>query len=154
MGKKTAKQKHKGRTDSAARRCGLCGKTGSLVRTECCGQWICDDESNYVLFSYARNSCSRNHRRYTLCGFHHAEGHSGAWQDCAACRSEFETELYVHYGTNQYNFTKLENPPSYESTKCSGCGEVINLGEDGYSIQGKRYWCERCTSKEFAKMLK
>jgi hypothetical protein len=95
-----------------------------------------------------------DHRRYTLCGFHHAEGHSGAWQDCSACLNEFETELYVHYGTNEHNFTKLENPPSYEPTKCSGCGEVINLGEDGYSTQGKRYWCERCTSKEFANMPK
>src|ERR1039458_3867900 len=40
-------------------RCGLCGKKGKLTRTECCGQWICDDEDNYVVFSYARNSCHR-----------------------------------------------------------------------------------------------
>ena len=49
-------------------RCGLCGKTRKLTKTECCGQWICDDEEKYVIFSYARNSCSRNHQRYTLCG--------------------------------------------------------------------------------------
>jgi hypothetical protein len=24
-------------------RCGLCGKTGRLTRTPCCGNWICDD---------------------------------------------------------------------------------------------------------------
>jgi SWIM/SEC-C metal-binding protein len=53
-------------------RCALCGSTTNLIRTECCGQWICDDEKNYELFSYARNSCHRNHRRYTLCGIHHA----------------------------------------------------------------------------------
>ena len=152
--RKTEKRRRKGRADSAAPRCGLCGKTRNLVRTECCGQWICDDESNYVLFSYASNSCSRNHRRYTLCGFHHTEGHSGAWQDCPGCRNEFETELYVHYGTNEYNFTKLENPPSYEPTKCGGCGKVISLGDDGYSIQGRQYFCERCTSVKFAELRK
>ena len=42
--------------NSDAPRCGLCGKRGGLIQTECCGQWICDDEDNYVLFSYARNS--------------------------------------------------------------------------------------------------
>jgi hypothetical protein len=40
-------------------RCGLCGKTKKLTKTECCGEWICDDEDKYVLFSYARNSCYR-----------------------------------------------------------------------------------------------
>jgi len=145
--RKTEERKRKGRAGVAVRRCGLCGKTRNLVRTECCDRLICDDEGNYRLFSYARNSCSRNHRRYTLCGFHHAEGHSGAWQDCSACRKEFETELYVYYGTNGYNFSKLENPPAYEPTKCAGCGSVISLGEDGYSIQGRKYFCERCTSK-------
>lgn len=52
-------------------RCGLCGKTKNLTKTECCGSWICDDEHEYVMFSSDRNSCSRNHRRYTLCGYHH-----------------------------------------------------------------------------------
>ncbi len=61
------------------RACGLCGKTDNLVRTECCGGWVCDDEIEYVPFSYARNSCSRNHRRYTLCGHHRAEEHQGDW---------------------------------------------------------------------------
>jgi hypothetical protein len=146
--RKNTTGKRKDTKVAAGRRCGLCGKTRNLVPTECCGQWICDDEANYVLFSYARNSCSRNHRRYTLCGFHHAEGHSGTWQDCPACRKGFETELYVYYGTNEYNFTKLPNPPSYEPTKCSGCGRVIRLAEDGYSIQGRRYLCDRCTSQK------
>ena len=43
-------------------RCGLCGKTENLVQTECCGNWICDDEENYVLFSFDTNSCYRNHK--------------------------------------------------------------------------------------------
>jgi hypothetical protein len=126
-------------------RCGLCGKTKNLAQTECCGQWICDDEHKYVLFSCARSSCSRNHRRYTLCGFHEGEKHPGRWQDCEICRKSFETEIYVWYGTNEYNFEKLQNPPAYEPTHCGRCGVVIKLGTDGYSIGPKGTLCERCT---------
>jgi len=71
-------------------RCGLCGKTTNLTKTECCDNWICDDEDQYVLFSYARNSCYRNHRQYTLCGYHHIEGHAGHWKDCPQCREDIE----------------------------------------------------------------
>ena len=80
--------------------CGLCGNTGALIRTRCCDQWICDDEREYMLFSYARNSCSRNHWRYTLCGYHFAEQHDGSWQHCVTCRKAFAIEMYVWYGTN------------------------------------------------------
>ncbi len=126
--------------------CGLCGKKSRLTRTECCGQWICDDEDKYVIFSYARNSCHRNHRRFTLCGSHHAEDHKGDWRTCQKCREGFETEMYVWYGTNEYNFVKLENPPKYEPTLCSHCHRVIRLGEDGYSTKGGSYYCERCSA--------
>ena len=129
-------------------KCGLCGKTKKLAKTECCDQWICDDEGKYVLFSYATNSCSRNHRRYTLCGYHYSEGHSGDWKDCPKCRNSFQTEIYVFYGMNEFNFQKLENPPAYLPTKCAGCGAVISLGYDGYSTKGDKYWCEECTHKE------
>ena len=67
------------------------------------------------------------------------------WQDCASCRGAFETEIYVYYGTNDYNFTKLENPPAYKPTKCAKCGTVIMLGDGGYSSQGGRYWCTECS---------
>jgi len=127
-----------------ARRCGLCGKTDRLTKTECCGQWICDDEGSYVLFSYARNSCSRNHGRYTLCGYHHAEGHAGDWRECSECREAFETEMYVYYGTNEYNFAKLDNPPTFEPTLCSACGERLDLGEGGYAYGGGGYQCLGC----------
>ena len=129
-------------------RCGLCGKTRKLTKTECCGQWICDDEEKYVIFSYARNSCSRNHQRYTLCGSHYAEEHEGSWKDCLVCRNGFETEMYVYYGTNEFNFEKLKNPPAYLPTKCAKCGVIISLGYDGYSMKGSKYWCEECTHKE------
>jgi hypothetical protein len=129
-------------------RCGLCGKTKNLAQTECCGQWICSDEHKYVLFSYARNSCSRNHRRFTLCGFHSGEGHKGHWKDCKKCRASFQTEMYVWYSTNEYNFEKLENPPHYEPTLCDRCGIVIKLGTDGYSVGPKGTICERCNYEE------
>ena len=142
--RKTTKGKATGRR-GPQRACGLCGKTTNLTRTDCCGNWICDDEHTYVLFSYARNSCHRNHSRYTLCSFHHNEGHSGDWKTCEECRSSFETEMYVWYGTNEYNFEKLENPPTYEPTKCSNCGCVIRLGTDGYSFSGGKYLCMNCS---------
>ena len=128
-------------------RCGLCGKSGRLIRTECCGNWICDDEAEYVPFSYARNSCARNHGRFTLCGYHNVEEHAGDWRDCAECREAFETEMYVYYGTNEYNFDVLENPPKFEPTLCTGCGKRISLGEDAYSMQGDRYWCSACSAR-------
>lgn len=128
-------------------RCGLCGKTTKLTRTPCCGQWICNDEDSYVLFSYARNSCYRNHRRFTLCGTHHSEGHPGDWKDCPKCPRDTETEMYVYFGTNEYNFEKLPNPPAYKPTRCGGCGAVIKLSEGGYSVSKEGYRCAKCSPK-------
>ena len=147
--KRSAKRKRQSSVLADRPCCGLCGKTGKLTRTECCDQWICDDEGQYVLFSYARNSCSRNHRRYTLCGYHSVEGHPGRWNDCLQCREAFEMEMYVYRGTNEYNFEKLENPPDYEPTACSKCGKRIVLGEEGYSVKGGAYMCENCTAFAF-----
>jgi hypothetical protein len=130
-------------------RCGLCGKTKNLTRTDCCGNWICDDEHKYVMFSYARNSCHRNHHRYTLCGYHSNEGHEGDWKDCSRCREEIDTEMYVWYGTNEYNFEKLANPPSYEPTCCARCGRVIRLAFEGHSYGPEGHLCDRCTNAEF-----
>ncbi|MBU0648902.1 hypothetical protein KJ969_02260 [Patescibacteria group bacterium] len=127
--------------------CGLCGRARKkLTKTQCCGNWICDDEGDYVLFSYARNSCSRNHRRFTLCGSHASEEHNGDWKTCKQCRADFEHELemYVWYGTNEYNFAKLENPPAFEPTHCSKCGERIVLPDGGYSVLCGEYRCDNC----------
>jgi hypothetical protein len=134
--------------------CGLCGQnTKELTRTQCCGEWICDDESEYVIFSYAHNSCHRNHSRYTLCASHDNEGHAGAWPECQECREGFETEMYVWYGTNEYNFVKLTNPPTYKPTKCAKCKRVIKLAEDGYSMKGGKYYCDRCTGFDLSQLL-
>lgn len=104
--------------------CGLCGKSKKpRLKTACCGHWVCGNERDYVLFSYSRNICSRNHRRYTLCVFHHTEEHKGDWKICKECRESFEHELemYVWYGMNEYNFEKLLNPPAFRATHCSKC---------------------------------
>ena len=125
-------------------RCGLCGKTKNITKTECCGNWICDDSDEYVLFSYAHNSCYRNHDRYTLCAYHHHENHKGNWKECQKCKNDFETEMYVYYGTNEYNFEKLVNPPEFEPTRCAKCSRIISLGYDAYTIDGSDYLCENC----------
>lgn len=135
-------------------RCGLCGKTGKLTKTDCCGNLICDDEHRYVLFSYARNSCHRNHSRFTLCGYHYNEEHKGDWKDCEECRTSFETEMYVWYGTNEYNFEKLPNPPSFEPTHCIKCGDVIELATDRCTLSRDGYWCEACAAKEMDKLMR
>ena len=132
----------------AKARCGLCGKTGNLMKTSCCGNWICNDYDKYVMFSFARNSCARNHLHYTLCSFHHGNQHKGHWKDCKICRESFQTELYVWFGTNEYNFEVLDNPPQYEPTHCDACGIVIKLGTDGYSTGPQGTLCERCSDLE------
>jgi hypothetical protein len=54
--------------------------------------------------------------------------------------------MYVYYGTNEYNFEKLENPPEYEPTRCTKCGRIISLSEDGYVISPTEgYLCEKCS---------
>jgi len=62
--------------------------------------------------------------------------------------------MYVWYGTNEYNFEKLENPPAYKPTKCSRCGIIIKLGTDGYSQLGDLFWCEKCSAIETEEKIK
>ena len=57
--------------------------------------------------------------------------------------------MYVYYGTNEYNFEKLTNPPTYEPTLCSRCGKVIHLGDGGYSSSADGYSCMDCTLAKF-----
>lgn len=153
-GRKTVTKKRSKPTPTQAqagtKKCGLCGKTGRLTKTPCCDNWICDDEDKYVMFSYARNSCHRNHDRYTLCSFHYHERHQDAdWRECTDCRENFDTEDYVDMGTNEYNFVKLQNPPKYAPTKCAKCGTVIKRAEGGYSMKGREFFCMKCSGFDF-----
>ncbi len=130
----------------AEKKCGLCGKKGKLIKTECCDEWICDDQDSYQMFSFSNISCSRNHQRYTLCGYHHTAGHSGNWQDCQKCKDNFGAEMYSYYATNDYNNAPLENPPKFDPTYCSKCNKIIKLGYEPYSQMGDAYTCNKCFS--------
>ena len=94
--------------------------------------------------------------RCGLCGHHYAEDHEGRWQECQQCRELFETEMYVYFGTNEYNneynFEKLTNPPKYEPTHCQGCNRVIRLAYDGYSYGPEGYLCEKCSNKKLGNL--
>ena len=126
-------------------KCGLCGQAKKLTKTACCNQWICDDNDQYVLFSYARNSCWRNHDRFTICSYHNHEKHRGEWQTCIECRTSFDTEDYVDMATNTYNFEKLKNPPSFEPTFCAECGRIIVRSNESYTMVPKKgYVCDDC----------
>jgi hypothetical protein len=123
--------------------CGLCGKkTKDLTKTPCCDNWICDDVHEYVLFSYDTNSCYRNHDRYTLCATHSRENHAGIWQECKKCKNEYPIENYVDFGTNDFNFEKLKNPPKV-TIKCVSCGFQSNTAQDfAYQTSNGWYCCK------------
>jgi hypothetical protein len=72
-----------------------------------------------------------------------------SWKTCPECREDFDTEMYVYYATNDYNFEKLENPPAFEPTRCDGCGAVIKLAEGGYSTGPKGTFCSTCSARVF-----
>jgi transposase len=57
----------------------------------------------------------------------------------------------VYYGTNEYNFEWLENPPEYEPTRCARCNTVIVLSEGGFSMLGGEYFCGKCGGFEWPK---
>ncbi len=124
-------------------KCGLCNSSKKkLTKTPCCDNWICDDTEDYQLFSYARNSCYRNHDRYTLCSSHYHEKHKGIWQNCKECKSSFALPDHVEMGTNDYNFERLENPEEYTIT-CVNCGFSSHSMNDFPFQTSKGYYCDK-----------
>lgn len=57
--------------------------------------------------------------------------------------------MVAYFGTNEYNFERMPDPPSYEPTKCAKCGSVIVLAEGGYASGAEGYVCASCTAKEW-----
>ena len=136
--------------------CGLCGKSDNLTRTECCDRAICDDEGEYQMFSYSNVSCSRNHRRSTLCGYHYTEEHAEEdWRKCEECIGggtldrntmvtqgtcelpspirglSYVTEMLMqgtYFGKGSFNFNEDEwnDAPELSPTRCLGCKRVVN----------------------------
>jgi len=129
-----------------APRCGLCGKQGSLWRTECCGNWVCADPQP---LSRKCKRCYYNHKSHTVCSFHYIEKHPGPWQDCLLCPEQLSGEFYAWCATNEFNLEPLENPPPFEPTLCAQCGERINMVFDAYAmLPGKGFFCATCCKQK------
>jgi len=135
--------------------CGLCGATKNLTKTKCCNNFICDDEDKYVLFSFATNSCHRNHRRYTLCSTHYYSNHKGKWQECKKCKDEYSIENYVYFATNDFNFEKLPNAPKI-TIRCINCEFESNTMEDFAFETSEGFYCtkSKCQKKATAPLSK
>ena len=73
--------------------CRFCGDASApLVKTRCCGQWICCDTE---FFSFRGGDyCQFEHEHDSICYFHYIERHPGTWQDCKACRRFFGEETF------------------------------------------------------------
>lgn len=141
--------------------CGLCGnRMPPFTLTTCCNRVVCDDQSDYQLMSYARNSCSRNHWRYSLCSFHHTEGHgSSDWKTCQECKSSFEEYEWFKMGSNPPEAPACVNFPDDVLTsetrpalpRCSQCQKEINFYANeafsvGYCSHGQSGMrCSRCS---------
>ncbi|KAG8698388.1 hypothetical protein FRC08_005964, partial [Ceratobasidium sp. 394] len=130
--------------------CGLCGKSdGPLMKTTCCNRTVCDDYEKYQAFTFARNSCARNHDRYTRCCYHFNEGHGGDAITCKKCDNDHEGETSTWYLTSSFNFLEdieRANPPSFAPTMCCKCGQQIKLNIDGVSYGRGGKECRRCSA--------
>ncbi len=96
--------------DLEASSCFVCGATSNEVNlgyTDCCNAVVCDNEHEYKMCSYSRDHCKRSHSRYTTCGSHKNEGHSGDWRQCQQCDERLNDEPGVRswYNTNAFNVT-------------------------------------------------
>lgn len=96
--------------DLATAHCFMCGAGANEVNlgyTRCCNAVVCDNEHEYEMMSYSRDHCIRSHSRYTTCGSHFSEGHSGDWRTCHDCRNRLseDTGARTWYSTNGFNIT-------------------------------------------------
>lgn len=133
---------------SKQKKCTLCNRSQYILKTQCCKNWICDDYEDYKTFSLKKKSCLVNHYRFTICGYHYNNSHSGHWQVCDKCQKSLETEIYVWYGTNQFNFEKLKIIPAYTSKKCIKCQRIIHLAVEPYTVLEGKYTCFHCLALE------
>lgn len=106
------------------------------------------------MFSCARNSCYRNHDRYTLCAYHKNNEHNGEWQNCEKCKKDIDTEMYVWYGTNDYNLEKLKDPFKFKPTQSSQCGIIIKRGYEGCTgLPNGKFLCDTCGTSQFTELV-
>ena len=126
-------------------KCGLCGETRKdlLEVTECCGLTLCNREDEYEMMSYSREFCSRSHRRYSGCGYHHGEGHAGDWRACSDCAAEQKKPGQLTWQDfNGYCFTPgTRQQGDLYSIPCSTCAGRIVQGVEGYAWSGNMGMC-------------
>ena len=98
--------------------------------------------------TYGRESCRRNHDRYSLCANHLNEKHTGPLRTCRPCRDVRPfVEDYVWRYTNVYNFLpdRLEHPPAFAPMHCRECGVVVYVNCDSHTRKpGHVMVCEEC----------
>ena len=92
-----------------------------LTRTNCCNNWICNDEHTYKLNTFSLHSCMRNHSKYTICALHYSNNHKGEWKKCQKCIGEYDKNVYNDRCTNKYNF-ETNNAVKKEKIFCCNCG--------------------------------
>lgn len=125
--------------------CKLCGCKDSLCKTECCGQTICNVPVDSSALTYPRETCSRAHRKYTLCSYHYHFRHAAPdWRECTQCAENKMTWL----SHNGYNFTPLTHPPKGRmfTQRCSTCYRRIHQGFDVFSVVDGQLKCKTCCS--------
>ena len=142
-------------------KCGLCGNgKGPFTRTECCKRLVCDDEGSYRMMSYSRIHCVRNHRRYSICGHHHAEGHKGKWQNCKKCKKDHDAKKRVSYdyasrAGNPFKFNFDQDVvefdwPRIKFPKCDSCRRAIDTMMENFircfACHGS-FQCDKCVTK-------
>lgn len=81
--------------------CRFCGDDRSpLVKTRCCGQWICCDTA---FISNGGGYCQHEHEAYSICHFHYNEKHQGEWQACKECRDFFGKDEFKRLSEDRMN---------------------------------------------------
>jgi len=76
--------------------CRFCGRESvPLVKTPCCGHWICCD-TQFVSLS-GGGYCEYQHERFLLCYSQYSDGHKGSWQEGEACKKFWSPEEYKEY---------------------------------------------------------
>jgi hypothetical protein len=115
--------------------CGLCGSmTKKLKLSECCGNYICDDVTQYKLFDFF-SSCNRNHDRYSLCAQHFVNDHKGKWQECDECKTSPLNNV------DKFNFAQKNNPQTYTCINCEFSAESAKAflpnNKNGFYCQKK-----------------
>ena len=76
--------------------CRFCGRESvPLVKTPCCGHWICCD-TDFISIG-GGGYCQNEHERFSLCYSHHSDGHKGSWQECELCKNFWSQDEYKEY---------------------------------------------------------